>query len=131
MLGSERGKLCLTTMGVYRRSAARTGVNEKRVEEMAQVLSRALLTTTSTASRMLAAPRSHLLPVAARGISEGYTGLSGPLYILLAMVGLILMIACGNVAMLLVSRKLGTSARIGIRLAVGEGMVFSNCWWKA
>ena len=57
--------------------------------------------------------------VPARGIGEAQGGFERPLYILLAMVGLILVIACGNVAMLLAARNAARQREFSIRLAIG------------
>ncbi len=61
--------------------------------------------------------------IPARGIGQDHDGVQKPLYVLLAMVGLILLIACGNVAMLLAARNAARQREFSIRLAIGGSQV--------
>lgn len=61
-----------------------------------------------------------LVVVPASGIGDSAGDLERPLYVLLAMVGLILVIACGNVAMLLAARIAARRREFSLRLAIGR-----------
>lgn len=68
------------------------------------------------------APRKLVL-TPARGIGQSQEGIDKPLYVLLAMVGLILLIACGNVALLLTARNSARRREFSVRLAIGGSQI--------